>query len=86
MMVHDEWPGRHGGCIHRRKDRSCAKRDPDATTEEDHGMRNFDPTAPDRLWVMDVTQHPTGESKVQVAGVLDPWSRRVLMVDRRPHL
>ncbi len=41
-------------------------------------QRNFNPTEPDRLWVMDVTEHPTGEGKVYLAVVLDAWSRRVV--------
>ncbi len=40
--------------------------------------RAFDPPAPDRLWVMDVTEHPTGEGKVYLAVVLDAFSRRVV--------
>ena len=38
----------------------------------------FDPVAPDRLWVMDVTEHPTPEGKCYLAVVLDAWSRRVV--------
>ena len=45
---------------------------------EDLVQRNFNPTEPDRLWVMDVTEHPTGEGKVYLAVVLDAWSRRVV--------
>jgi len=64
--------------IHRRKFRGCTRRDPDATPAEDLVGRNFNPTEPDRLWVMDVTEHPTGEGKVYLAVVLDAWSRRVV--------
>ena len=64
--------------IHRRKFRGCTRRDPDATPAEDLVQRNFNPTEPDRLWVMDVTEHPTGEGKVYLAVVLDAWSRRVV--------
>jgi putative transposase len=64
--------------IHRRKFRGCTRRDPDATPAEDLVKRNFNPTEPDRLWVMDVTEHPTGEGKVYLAVVLDAWSRRVV--------
>ncbi len=63
--------------IHRRKFRGCTRRDPDATPAEDLVKRNFNPSEPDRLWVMDVTEHPTGEGKVYLAVVLDAWSRRV---------
>ena len=40
--------------------------------------RSFDPVEADRLWVMDVTEHPTGEGKVYLAVVLDAFSRRVV--------
>ncbi len=64
--------------IHRRKGRGCTRRDPEATPPEDLVQRNFNPTEPDRLWVMDVTEHPTAEGKVYLAVVLDAWSRRVV--------
>jgi putative transposase len=40
--------------------------------------RQFDPVAPDQLWVMDVTEHPTPEGKVYLAVVLDAFSRIVV--------
>lgn len=40
--------------------------------------RSFDPDGPNRLWVMDVTEHPTDEGKVYLAAVIDAWSRRVV--------
>ena len=40
--------------------------------------RQFAPVEADRLWVMDVTEHPTGTGKVYLAVVLDAWSRRVV--------
>jgi putative transposase len=64
--------------IHRHKGRGCTKRDPSASPAEDLVQRNFNPTEPDRLWVMDVTEHPTKEGKVYLAVVLDAWSRRVV--------
>jgi transposase InsO family protein len=38
----------------------------------------FDPVEPDRLWMMDVTEHPTGDGKVYLAVVLDAFSRMVV--------
>jgi putative transposase len=64
--------------IYRRKSRGCTKRDPDAEPAEDLVKRSFDPKGPDRLWVMDVTEHPTPEGKCYLAVVLDAWSRRVV--------
>lgn len=63
--------------IHKRK-RGCTRRDPDATPSDDLVNRRFCVDGPDRLWVMDITEHPTGEGKVYLASVLDAWSRRVV--------
>ena len=72
--------------IHRRKFRGCTRRDPDATPAEDLVKRNFNPTEPDRLWVMDVTEHPTGGGQ----GLSGRRPRRLEpagggLVDRRSH-
>ena len=64
--------------IHRRKGRGCTRRDAAAEPAEDLVKRSFDPAEPDRLWVMDVTEHPSEEGKVYLAVVLDAWSRRVV--------
>ena len=40
--------------------------------------RRFPPDQPDRLWVADVTEHPTWNGKVYLAVVLDAFSRIVL--------
>ena len=63
--------------IHKRR-RGCTRRDPDATPSDDLVNRQFTPEGPDRLWVADVTEHPTGEGKVYLAVVVDAWSRRVI--------
>jgi len=64
--------------IHRRRGRGCTVRDPGAAPSEDLVGRQFTVDAPDRLWVMDVTEHPTDEGKVYLATVLDAFSRRVV--------
>ena len=64
--------------IHRRRNRGCTRRDLDAQSSDDLVGRRFDPVGPDRLWVMDVTEHPTGEGKVYLAVVLDAFSCRVV--------
>ena len=64
--------------VHRRRAKGCTRRDPDASPSEDLVQRSFDPVAPDRLWCMDVTEHPTSEGKVYLAVVLDAFSRRVV--------
>ena len=58
--------------------RGCTRRDPDAEPSDDLVNRQFNVTAPDRLWVSDITEHPTAEGKVYVAVVLDAFSRRVI--------
>jgi len=64
--------------LHRRKGHGCTRRDPDAVASDDLVNRRFSVDGPDKLWVMDVTEHPTGEGKTYLAVVLDAWSRRVI--------
>jgi putative transposase len=64
--------------IYRRKGHGCTRRDPHATAAEDLVNRQFAVDGPDRLWVMDVTEHPTEEGKVYLGVVVDAWSRRVV--------
>lgn len=64
--------------IYRRRNRGCTRRNPEATPAEDLVNRVFDVNTPDRLWVMDITEHPTLEGKVYLAAVLDASSRRVV--------
>lgn len=65
------------GIHRRRKGRGCTRRD-GSEPSDDLVNRAFDPVEADRLWVMDVTEHPTGEGKVYLAVVLDAFSRRVV--------
>jgi putative transposase len=64
--------------IYRRRGHGCTKRDPAAELNDDLVGRQFDPQGPDRLWVMDVTEHPTDTGKLYCAVVLDAYSRRVV--------
>ena len=45
---------------------------------EDLVGRQFNPPAPDRLWVADFTYVPTWSGMVYVAFVIDAYSRRIL--------
>jgi putative transposase len=72
--------------IYRRRGRGCTRRDLDATPAKDLVNRNFFVTGPDRLWVSDVTEHPTAEGKVYITVVLDAWSRRVVGWSIADHL
>jgi putative transposase len=65
------------GIHRRRKGRGCTRRD-GSEPSDDLVNRAFDPVEPDRLWVMDVTEHTTGEGTVYLAVVLDAFSRRVV--------
>ncbi|MEU7864282.1 DDE-type integrase/transposase/recombinase [Nonomuraea sp. NPDC049141] len=40
--------------------------------------RAFTRTAPNQLWIIDITEHPTREGKVYCCVVLDAYSRRVV--------
>ena len=71
--------------IHYKKRSGCT-RPGDGDTADDLVNRAFDPDGPDRLWVMDVTEHPTGTGKVYLAVVLDAWSRRVVGWSIADHL
>jgi putative transposase len=64
--------------IYRRRRRGCTRRDPAGLPSDDLVGRQFDPEGPDRLWVMDVTEHPTDQGTVYLAAVLDAFSRRVV--------
>jgi hypothetical protein len=63
--------------IHYRRRGGCT-RPGDGEVSDDLANRAFDPDGPDRLWCMDITEHPTGEGKVYLAVVLDAFSRRVI--------
>jgi putative transposase len=54
------------------------RRIPNQPTASDLVDRDFARNDPDRLWVTDITEHPTREGKVYCAVVLDVFSRRVV--------
>jgi transposase InsO family protein len=54
------------------------RRIPHVPTAADLVERRFHRDDPDRLWVTDITEHPTREGKVYCAVVLDVFSRRVV--------
>jgi len=59
---------------------------PNMPTASDFVDRDFERSDPDRLWVRDITEHPTRERKVYCAVLLDAFSRRVVgwSIDSRP--
>ena len=51
---------------------------PNTPTASDLVNRDFARSEPNRLWLTDITEHPTREGKVYCAVVLDAFSRRVV--------
>ena len=45
---------------------------------DDLVQREFTATGPDRLWLTDISEHPTGEGKVYLCAVKDVWSNRIV--------
>jgi putative transposase len=64
--------------VYGRHHRGCTRRDPGAEPAEDLVNRAFDVAEPDRLWMMDVTEHRTGGGEVYLALVLEAFSRMVI--------
>jgi len=54
------------------------KKVPRLVTASDLVDREFTRPEPDRLWVTDITEHPTREGKLYCCVVLDTFSRRVV--------
>ncbi len=72
--------------VYRRRRRGCTTRNPAAEPADDLVNRRFTVDAPDRLWVSDITEHPTGSGRVYLAVVIDAWSRRVVGWSIADHL
>src|SRR3712207_7000660 len=58
--------------------RSHCRASPAPAVHDDLVQRRFVAEAPDRLWVTDITEHPTGGGKVYCVAVLDVFSRTVV--------
>ncbi|MBE3584517.1 MAG: IS3 family transposase [Limnochordaceae bacterium] len=72
--------------VHRRRPRGLTRRDPEATPAPDLVHRQFTVSAPNRLWVADITQHETGDGWLYVAAILDAFPRRVVGWSMADHL
>ncbi|MBX6378253.1 MAG: IS3 family transposase, partial [Clostridia bacterium] len=72
--------------VHRRRLRDTTRRHPTRSPYPDRVAREFTVAAPNRLWVADITQHPTGEGWLHVAVVLDAFSRKVVGWPMAEHL
>ena len=62
------------GIYVRRRRRGC----PAPPVHDDLVRRHFVADAPNRLWLTDITEHPTREGKVYLAAVLDVYARRIV--------
>ena len=69
--------------IHRRRGKH---RRPMPAVHDDLVRRRFVADAPDRLWLTDITEHPTREGKVYCAAALDVYSRRIVGWSIADHL
>lgn len=45
---------------------------------DDHAQRDFTASAPDEVWVTDITEHPTGEGKLYCCAIKDLFSNRIV--------
>jgi putative transposase len=69
-----------------RRRRGCTVRDPDAESAADLVNRQFTAAAPNRLWLTDITEHPTAEGKLYCAAVMDVYSRPIVGWSIAPHI
>ncbi len=51
---------------------------PGPAVHDDHVQRDFTAPAPDRVWVTDITEHPTGEGRVYCCAIKDLFSNRIV--------
>lgn len=69
--------------VYRRRSRRARPLPP---VHDDLVQRRFVAETPDRLWLTDITEHPTREGKVYLAAVLDVYSRRIVGWSIADHL
>ena len=70
------------GIYVRRKRRGSTQ----SPVHDDLVQRHFVADAPNRLWLTDITEHPTREGKVYLAAVLDVYARRIVGWSIADHL
>jgi transposase InsO family protein len=51
---------------------------PGPPVHDDLVGRDFTAAGPNRLWLTDITEHPTAEGKLYLCAVKDVWSRRIV--------
>ena len=60
-------------------------RRPGPPVHDDHVRRDFSAEEPNRLWLTDITEHPTGEGKLYLCAIKDLYAGRIVgysMADR----
>ena len=72
--------------VHRRRFVRTTTRDDTAAPAPDLVRRSFSATAPDRLWVADITYLPTWQGFLYLAAVVDVFSRAVVGWSMAGHL
>jgi putative transposase len=74
------------GASYRRGGPATTRRDKDARPAPDLVNRNFIATAPNQLWVADITYVPTAAGFLYLAVILDAWSRKIVGWSMANHL
>ncbi|MDI6872363.1 MAG: IS3 family transposase [Bacillota bacterium] len=64
--------------VYRRRNRGCTRQDPRDEVAPDLVQRQFAVSAPNALWVEDITEHVTDEGKLYLAAIIDAFSRMVV--------
>lgn len=64
--------------LYRRRRSHTTVRDPADQPAGDLVNRQFAVEEPNRLWLTDITEHPTEEGKLYCAAVMDAYSRRII--------
>ncbi len=72
--------------LYQRRHRGCTVNDPDAQPSSDLVNRQFTVDGPDRLWLTDITEHPTLEGKFYCAAVMDAYSRLIVGWSMAEHM
>ena len=72
--------------VSRRRFVKTTSRSPDQRAAPDLVKRDFSASAPDELWVADITYIPTWAGFLYLAVVLDAWSRRIVGWKMANHL
>jgi putative transposase len=61
-----------------KKGRSGAGKTPGPAVYDDLVMRDFTASTPDKVWLTDITEHPTGEGKLYCCAIKDLCSNRIV--------